>query len=38
MNTSDLYKEHNINIDSQWLQSFNNINTTESNKQELEIK
>ena len=33
MNTSDLYKEHNINIDSQWLQSFNNINTSESNKQ-----
>ena len=38
MNTSDLYKEHNINIDSQWLQSFNNINTTESNKQELRNK
>ena len=38
MNTSDLYKEHNINIDSQWLQLFNNINTTESNKQELRNK
>ena len=38
MNTSDLYQEHNINIDSQWLQSFNNINTTESNKQELKNK
>ena len=38
VNTSDLYKEHNINIDSEWLQSFNNINTTQSNKQEIRNK
>lgn len=33
LTTSELYKEHNINIDYEWLKSFNNINSNTISKE-----
>ena len=37
LKTSELYKQHNINIDPQWLQTFSNTSNNSDNEQELHL-
>ena len=37
LRTSELYKQHNINIDPQWLQTFSNTSNNSDNEEELHL-